>query len=312
MKVVKRIARSGRSIICTIHQPNSELFFLFDRLLLLGSGGHQIYFGDLGRRAQDFVKYLSKCSGVTPIKPRVNPASWMLIELGISCVAVEEDGDATTAPEQGRADQIVIEDEPEWASLTPAQKTVQKFKKMFLMSDQYKNAVKRINVLESIELVDVNDSVGMERHQKQVELAQVKRSGNKKNNTQHGEDNQLMENSVNTSKTTLPTTTIVFASKDRPAWFVQLGLLFQRNFNAYWRNQRFIYSRYFVQLLLAIIFGLIYLDLKAVDVASATVCSLIFIYFFHLLSSSSQDLVLLLQNLSCHYYSAFSINSSIY
>ena len=265
MKVVKRIARSGRAIICTIHQPSAELFFLFDRLLLLGSGGYPIYFGDLGRRAQGFVKYLSRCPVITPIKPRVNPASWMLIELGVGVAA--EKGDTTSRFQTTASeDQVVIEDEPEWAQLTPAQKTVQKFVKMYKMSEPFKMTQKRLAVLESIEIVDPNDETGMQKHKQEVEMAQLKRMGKKVDTGAASEQ----ENSVNTSKTSLPTTTIVIPPKDREIWFKQLGYLFQRNFSAYWRNQKFIYSRYLVQTILSIIFGLIYLNLKATDVASAS------------------------------------------
>jgi ABC-type multidrug transport system ATPase subunit len=90
MRVVRRIARSGRSVICTIHQPSAELFYLFDRLVLLASGGHQIFFGDLGTRSKHFVKYLESVPKVQPIPHRVNPASWMLEELGVGVSGAKE------------------------------------------------------------------------------------------------------------------------------------------------------------------------------------------------------------------------------
>jgi ABC-type multidrug transport system ATPase subunit/ABC-type multidrug transport system permease subunit len=265
MKVVKRIARSGRAIICTIHQPSAELFFLFDRLLLLGAGGHQIYFGDLGRRAQGFVKYLSRCPGITPIKPRVNPASWMLVELGVGVAAEKGDTSARFQNVQASADQVVIEDEPEWADLSPAQKTVQKFKKMYLLSSESKKTLKRLAVLESIETILPDDQQGIEKYQKEVELAQLKRTGKAT-----GQVAQADENSVNTSKTTLPSTTLTIPPNHGAYWYTQLLHLFVRNGMAYWRNPTFIYSRYGVQLLLSIIFGLIYLGIDATNVSSAT------------------------------------------
>jgi ABC-type multidrug transport system ATPase subunit len=45
MRVIRKIAERGRSVICTIHQPSAELFGMFDRLLLLKSGGKEVYFG---------------------------------------------------------------------------------------------------------------------------------------------------------------------------------------------------------------------------------------------------------------------------
>lgn len=35
MQILKNLADSGRTIIQTIHQPNSEIFEKFDRLMLL-------------------------------------------------------------------------------------------------------------------------------------------------------------------------------------------------------------------------------------------------------------------------------------
>ena len=83
MRVVRRIARSGRAVICTIHQPSAELFYLFDRLVLLAPGGHQIFFGDLGKRCRRFIPYIESIPRVTPCPPRCNPASWMLEEGGV-------------------------------------------------------------------------------------------------------------------------------------------------------------------------------------------------------------------------------------
>lgn len=45
MRVLKRIADSGRTIICTVHQPSADLFSMFDDLLLLQRGGYQVYMG---------------------------------------------------------------------------------------------------------------------------------------------------------------------------------------------------------------------------------------------------------------------------
>lgn len=45
VQVLKNVARGGRTIISSIHQPSSEVFTLFDDLLLL-SNGETVYFGD--------------------------------------------------------------------------------------------------------------------------------------------------------------------------------------------------------------------------------------------------------------------------
>ena len=95
MRVVKNIAATGRTVLCTIHQPSSEVFYLFDYLLLLKSGGETVYFGPLGDEGADIVQYFEH-DGLTgaaaerhkrrpdgPRKPPgMNPASWMLDVIG--------------------------------------------------------------------------------------------------------------------------------------------------------------------------------------------------------------------------------------
>lgn len=44
-QLLKRLARSGQAILCTIHQPSAMLFQEFDSLLLLAKGGKTVYFG---------------------------------------------------------------------------------------------------------------------------------------------------------------------------------------------------------------------------------------------------------------------------
>lgn len=42
---LRNLARDGRTIIASIHQPSSEVFELFDTLTLL-TGGKLVYFGE--------------------------------------------------------------------------------------------------------------------------------------------------------------------------------------------------------------------------------------------------------------------------
>lgn len=45
MRVLRKIASTGRTVVCTIHQPSSDVFFEFDRCLLLAPGGKTVFFG---------------------------------------------------------------------------------------------------------------------------------------------------------------------------------------------------------------------------------------------------------------------------
>lgn len=81
MRVVKRIANTGRTVICTIHQPSAELFFLFDDLLLLQKGGWPVFFGPIGESGKLLIEYLQGVAGFPPCPQGLNPASYMLENL---------------------------------------------------------------------------------------------------------------------------------------------------------------------------------------------------------------------------------------
>lgn len=82
MEGVRKIADSGRTIICTIHQPSSEIFDLFDQLLLLKRGGETVFVGELGDKGRNVVEYFESIPGVTPLPEQYNPATWMLECIG--------------------------------------------------------------------------------------------------------------------------------------------------------------------------------------------------------------------------------------
>ncbi len=59
MDLLKELAAKGRIIFTVIHQPSSEIFKLFDRLLLMDQEGHPVYYGD----PVDAVVYFKKVTG---------------------------------------------------------------------------------------------------------------------------------------------------------------------------------------------------------------------------------------------------------
>jgi hypothetical protein len=61
MRAIRNVASTGRTVVCTVHQPSAELFFAFDDMLLLAPGGYVVYAGPLGRRAEALVSYLQVC-----------------------------------------------------------------------------------------------------------------------------------------------------------------------------------------------------------------------------------------------------------
>lgn len=53
--LLRRAREEGTTVVLTIHQPSSELYNCFDRLLLLGPGGRTAYFGDVEGAVEHFA-----------------------------------------------------------------------------------------------------------------------------------------------------------------------------------------------------------------------------------------------------------------
>ncbi|KAK6264133.1 hypothetical protein SCA6_019567, partial [Theobroma cacao] len=86
MRTVRNTVDTGRTVVCTIHQPSIDIFEAFDELLLMKRGGQVIFFGPLGRNSQKIIEYFEAIPGIPKIKETYNPATWML---EVSSVAVE-------------------------------------------------------------------------------------------------------------------------------------------------------------------------------------------------------------------------------
>ncbi|KNA07725.1 hypothetical protein SOVF_169190 [Spinacia oleracea] len=78
MRTVRNTVDTGRSVVCTIHQPSINIFEAFDELLLMKRGGQIIYAGPLGHHSCELIQYFEAIPGVPKIKDGYNPATWML------------------------------------------------------------------------------------------------------------------------------------------------------------------------------------------------------------------------------------------
>ncbi|XWS19043.1 hypothetical protein CRYUN_Cryun32bG0097100 [Craigia yunnanensis] len=78
MRTVRNTVDTGRTVVCTIHQPSIDIFEAFDELFLMKRGGQEIYVGPLGHHSKHLIKYFEGIQGVSKIKDGYNPATWML------------------------------------------------------------------------------------------------------------------------------------------------------------------------------------------------------------------------------------------
>ncbi|TDH67452.1 hypothetical protein CCR75_009814 [Bremia lactucae] len=82
---LQQIARDGRTVIATIHQPSSELFALFDQLYLL-SDGSPVYQG----KTVDSVEYFASLGYACP--SMMNPTDYFMKQLVVMDKATDNEG----------------------------------------------------------------------------------------------------------------------------------------------------------------------------------------------------------------------------
>eukprot|EP00698_Gefionella_okellyi_P019108 TRINITY_DN580_c0_g1_i2.p1 TRINITY_DN580_c0_g1~~TRINITY_DN580_c0_g1_i2.p1 ORF type:complete len:728 (-),score=164.74 TRINITY_DN580_c0_g1_i2:2032-4215(-) len=74
METLRALARAGRTIVCTIHQPRADIYSKFDKLMLLAQGS-VVYFGN----SSDAIQYFASLRPVPfPCPVTSNPADFFL------------------------------------------------------------------------------------------------------------------------------------------------------------------------------------------------------------------------------------------
>jgi len=109
MNTLLKIAHEqNRTIICTIHQPRTEVLNMFDKALLL-SRGRIVYFGASNR----MIPYFGRLGYHCP--PHVNPADYLLDQ-----ISVDPRNDKVYAESKQRLRELIkaFNDSPESAELT--------------------------------------------------------------------------------------------------------------------------------------------------------------------------------------------------
>ncbi len=76
MDLLKELALRGKMVFVVIHQPSSDIFKMFDTLIILDVGGFQIYYGNPVESVgyfQEIVNAASKTPGACPECGNINP-----------------------------------------------------------------------------------------------------------------------------------------------------------------------------------------------------------------------------------------------
>jgi ABC-type multidrug transport system ATPase subunit/uncharacterized tellurite resistance protein B-like protein len=76
MDLLKELALRGKMIFVVIHQPSSDIFKMFDTLIILDVGGFQIYYGNPAESVnyfQDIINAANKTPGACPECGNINP-----------------------------------------------------------------------------------------------------------------------------------------------------------------------------------------------------------------------------------------------
>ena len=99
IEVLASLAGSGRTIISTIHQPNSEIFEGFDQLMLM-AGGRTLYLNDASKAVDYFASIGEKCP------ERTNPADYFMNMMSIEAL----DEVDTEDPDELKKSKTMIEE----------------------------------------------------------------------------------------------------------------------------------------------------------------------------------------------------------
>ncbi|CAI0431157.1 unnamed protein product [Linum tenue] len=77
MRTVRNTVDTGRTVVCTIHQPSIDIFESFDEMLLMKQGGKIIYGGQLGLHSRTLVDYFQTIMLNSPLCLQFIPVWWI-------------------------------------------------------------------------------------------------------------------------------------------------------------------------------------------------------------------------------------------
>ncbi|KAF2181432.1 ABC transporter [Zopfia rhizophila CBS 207.26] len=80
VRLLRKLADSGQAVLCTIHQPASEVIGTFDELYLLAQGGKLVFDGPLGQDCAEAIQYFEQYAKLCDAGE--NPAEYFLDVIG--------------------------------------------------------------------------------------------------------------------------------------------------------------------------------------------------------------------------------------
>jgi len=98
METLKELAGKGKTIIQTIHQPNSDMFEIFDRLMLMAKG-EIIFFNEAKFAVDHFAKINYKCPELS------NPADYFMSIMSYETVEQEIEADEVAPEDRNKTPQ---------------------------------------------------------------------------------------------------------------------------------------------------------------------------------------------------------------
>ncbi|HBE41470.1 MAG TPA: ABC transporter [Bacteroidales bacterium] len=106
MNLLKEQAHKGKLVIINIHQPGSEIYKMFDKIMIIDKGGYQVYFGN-PVEAIVYFKTMTK---------HANPEEDQCVKCGnVDTDQILQIVEAKVVDEQGRATRIRKVTPKEWA-----------------------------------------------------------------------------------------------------------------------------------------------------------------------------------------------------
>eukprot|EP00753_Platysulcus_tardus_P022749 PLAT9965.2.p2 GENE.PLAT9965.2~~PLAT9965.2.p2 ORF type:complete len:560 (+),score=296.57 PLAT9965.2:483-2162(+) len=125
VKLLRELAATGVAIVCSIHQPRSNIFDLFDHLLLL-DGGQAVYDG----RIRSVIPYFHRIG--FPVPPLTNAADFLM--------DVVTSGELAKVPTTGNEQAPVVEEAGEAAGATGEEDAAGEEKEKETEEEQFEEA----------------------------------------------------------------------------------------------------------------------------------------------------------------------------